>query len=333
MAVKDMEIVKEIDADHQVIREENGNLYFRKLLRVYNTDVYAWLKEHPSGYFPKVLSYEETGKGLLVKEEYVNGKPLNEVLPFLSEGEKAGIFSEVLEAVSYLHQANPPIVHRDIKEENILVMKDGCVKLCDYNAAKIVQKNEPRDTVLIGTEGLAAPEQYGFGSSDERTDIYALGILIRDMFPGDKHMLKVADRCTQLKPEDRYQSIDELKTDMKRRIHFHINIPGFRTGNPRNMFIAITAYLFIFYVILNMNFTSKDGAVITDLAYIRTERLVYILILFAYVDLFTGWTGIYSHLLWMKSKKRVLKVLGYLLASIWILVIGAIVLLLVETTL
>ena len=67
--------------------------------------------------------------------------------------------SEICDGLLFLHAAEPPIIHRDIKAENILIDRTGCVKIIDYDAAKMYHKGKNRDTVLIGTEGSAAPEQ------------------------------------------------------------------------------------------------------------------------------------------------------------------------------
>ena len=84
----------------------------------------------------------------------------------------------ILEA---LHSMTPPIIHRDIKPSNIIITSYNYAMLLDFNAAKQFSGQNESDTVLIGTPGYAAPEQYGFGSSSPKTDIYSLGIVLREM--------------------------------------------------------------------------------------------------------------------------------------------------------
>ena len=72
-----------------------------------------------------------------------------------------------------------------------------------------------RDTVLIGTPGVAAPEQYGFAQSDVRTDIYSLDLLIKQLFPNDSKMLKISEKATKMDPNYRYSSVINLKSDIE----------------------------------------------------------------------------------------------------------------------
>ena len=82
----------------------------------------------------------------------------------------------------------------------------------------IFHEEKAQDTILIGTEGFAAPEQYGFRQSDPRTDIYAVGVLLNYMLTGKNQVEKLAEgrfqnmilKCTKLAPEARYQSVDDI---------------------------------------------------------------------------------------------------------------------------
>lgn len=67
-----------------------------------------------------------------------------------------------------LHSMTPPIIHRDIKPSNIIITSYNYAMLLDFNAAKQFSGQNESDTVLIGTPGYAAPEQYGFGSSSPK---------------------------------------------------------------------------------------------------------------------------------------------------------------------
>ena len=84
-----------------------------------------------------------------------------------------------------------PIIHRDIKPSNIMITEQNHVVLLDFNAAKLYTNASTNDTVLLGTKGYAAPEQYGFGSSSPQTDIYAIGVLIKE---AADHMTNVPER-------------------------------------------------------------------------------------------------------------------------------------------
>ena len=75
----------------------------------------------------------------------------------------------------------PAIIHRDIKPSNIIITAYNRAVLLDFNAAKYYSCQSTEDTVLLGTQGYASPEQYGFGSSSPQTDIYSMGILFREL--------------------------------------------------------------------------------------------------------------------------------------------------------
>ena len=93
------------------------------------------------------------------------------------------VIGQICNGVKVLHENT--IVHRDLKPENILIDSKGCIKIIDYDAAKIYSWGKNEDTFLLGTAGYAAPEQYGIVQSDMRTDIYALGVLINVMLTGE----------------------------------------------------------------------------------------------------------------------------------------------------
>ena len=110
---------------------------------------------------------------------------------------------------------DPPIIHRDIKASNIIISQEGTVTLLDMDAAKWYRDQSDRDTKLIGTYGYAAPEQYGFGASDERTDIYSIGVLLNVTLTGCLPSQKMAEgrigavieKCVKLDPKERYASV------------------------------------------------------------------------------------------------------------------------------
>ncbi len=328
MNVQEMETIGIIDENKKIIKDEEGKMYYLKVIENYNLSVFAWLKEHENTHIPTIFSYEEKDGKLEVIESYIKGITLEQILKHdISLKERKDIFQQILDGISFLHHACPPIIHRDIKSTNIMIDQDGVVKIIDYDAAKIYQKNQPRDTVLLGTEGIAAPEQYGFGSSDTRTDIYALGILIRTMFQDDLHMLEVADICTQMKPSDRYQSIEELNEaihtyNAKRKPK--INIPGFRTGTIWHMLVALICYFFIFYICFTGEVTVGEQ-VVTNPLFIIIYRLDLLFILFSWVDIITSWTGFFNQFPWIKDKNIIKRIFGYAFACMLVLIVAAII--------
>ena len=202
------------DGKSIVMDPETETLYYKKRLSVYSIPVFRYLKENKHKNIPEIhLFWQEEGD-LIVIEELIQGKTLDEMLesgekiPF---EEKKRILLELCDALEYLHSSKPPIIHRDIKAANVMIRSDNTVKLIDYDAAKQFVAEKTRDTVLIGTQGIAAPEQYGFGQSDERTDIYAMGKLIEHLLPESVHAMEIAEKATRLQPDMRYGTISEMR--------------------------------------------------------------------------------------------------------------------------
>ena len=118
-----------------------------------------------------------------------------------------------------LHSGDQPIIHSDIKPSNVMVTEDDRLYLIDLNAARIMTKEKSRDTRLLGTEGFAAPEQFGFGESTPLSDIFAVGNFMNVLLTGDtnadslpQNKLKpVIQKCLELNPKDRYASALQLK--------------------------------------------------------------------------------------------------------------------------
>lgn len=201
---------------------ETNEIYVRKELLLYNLEVYAQLKEKQFDNIPKVIECVEDENHLIVIEEYIHGKTLETVMEeqgVLSEENATFVIWALCDILRELHGNTPPIIHRDIKPSNIIFSSDGIVKLIDFNAARELRAEQNEDTRLMGTRRFAAPEQYGFGQSDPRTDIYALGITLYYMLTGDypdsgKYAGKYYDiitKCIPLAKENRYSSVDALQ--------------------------------------------------------------------------------------------------------------------------
>lgn len=142
--------------------------------------------------------------------EYVSGEPLN--AGNLPKDRLYEIFSEICEGIAALHSVG--IVHRDIKPSNIMLTDSGKIKIIDYDAARLKKPEADKDTTFIGTDGFAAPEQYGFMQTDERSDIYALGVTMK-LLLGEQYMHSpykaVAEKCMRFDPQKRYSSAAAVK--------------------------------------------------------------------------------------------------------------------------
>ena len=201
---------------------------------------------------------------------------------------------QLASALNYLHNMNPPIIYRDMKPSNVMIKPEGGVKLIDFGTAKEYEIENNADTTALGTRGYAAPEQFGFGQSDKRTDIYALGVLINvcltGQLPKDKlctshGFREIVKKCTNIEPQNRYNDVGELMNDImvvlgmrqqsgnqykKSFLDSQLNIagikpnsrflPGFRTLIWWKMITAVLGYGFMVWLTMTMNMTEKDNA-------------------------------------------------------------------------
>ena len=200
----------------------NSELCVKKTLDIYSRDVYEQLASVRIEGVPAVKECVADDGKLIVVEEYVQGRSLKQVLDehgLLNEEQAYEIAVQLVDIHVRLHQLEPAIVHRDIKPSNIIIEKNGHVNLIDFNAARHVNADKNEDTRMLGTVYFAAPEQFGFGQSDERTDIYGLGATINYIMTGDKPGAGIAEcifsdilkKCLMVDAKDRYQSAEELR--------------------------------------------------------------------------------------------------------------------------
>lgn len=302
-----------------VIDQTSEHIYLRKILSDYSTEVYAYLKDHRCRNIPYVHDFWQEDASLIVIEEYIPGETLADRLQKpLSEADALHILFGLLDALEFLHHAEPPIIHRDIKPENIMLTDDGIVKLVDYDAAKLSHPGSSKDTVLMGTAGSAAPEQYGFAASDARTDIYAVGILMKSLFPETNCYRNIIKKATRIDMEKRYTNVSALRRAILRAGRFrseapvvegfHLPLPGFRSGNPTLMAFSAIAYIFLLYICLRLQIPSADST-----ALLWGYRITSLMIFLSLLDLFSDWTPVSRSLPFIHSRHRIVRILVRLL--------------------
>lgn len=207
---------------HIVSRE----LFVKKTLYIYSKPVYdQLLNTHING-IPNIIECIKDDKQLIIIEEYINGKTLSQIINeqgLFNEYKAYDIAVKLAHILVNLQSSIPPIIHRDIKPSNIIIDKNQQLYLIDFNAARHVNNNNYEDTKMLGTVYFAAPEQYGFGQSDERTDVYGFGATINYLMTGDKPRAGIAQcnysyilkKCLMLDAINRYQSALELLNAIK----------------------------------------------------------------------------------------------------------------------
>ena len=184
--------------------------------------------DHPD--IPKLVEYMEDGDTCVVIREYAEGKPLDRYVAerVISEPVIIGIGMKICCVLEYLHGLPEPVIHRDIKPQNIIVDDSGEIKLIDFGISRIRNEQSAVDTVFAGTVAYAPPEQYGFRQTDQRADIYSLGMVLQYMLTGNVDTTsdkcgtegsclgEIIGKCTSFAPEKRFRNIKELHKSLAR---------------------------------------------------------------------------------------------------------------------
>ena len=182
--------------------------------------------------------YSSDKRYVYLVQEYIDGESLlqlfeNRTKPFsqLFVLDLAIQLSEILE---YLHAQKPTIIYRDLKPGNLMLTKDGRLKLIDFGIARRYDVHKVKDTLQIGTVGFAAPEQFEKRQSDTRTDLFSLGSLMYFFLSGGKFVYiaqkplrtfrkglsrdvaKIIHQLVQHEPEKRIQSAQDLKQRLEK---------------------------------------------------------------------------------------------------------------------
>lgn len=311
---------------------ETGELFVKKVVEIYSRSIYERLMESRIKNIPQIHLLLEDGEKLIVIEEYIHGDSLDKLLKkngFMSEEQVVEIAMGVCDILKSLHNHQVPIIHRDIKPSNIMLSKDGVVKLVDFNAAKEYETEKSEDTRLMGTQDFAAPEQYGFGQSSPKTDIYALGVTMNYLLTGDypKNKLwdgklkKVIQKCTMINPKERYQDIRQLKAALPgkrnrenencqkksilvRNLYpYHYLLPvGFRSGVLWKMILSLYGYAFIADLSFTLEVTKTSGTEATGI-YLWLNRVFLLLMMLGVVMFCGNYCGVRNHLPLMNKNK------------------------------
>lgn len=183
---------------------------------------------------PSIVDVIDSDENFLIVMDYIEGNTLEKLI------EENGVYPQedivdwavqLCDVLRYLHERPNPIIYRDMKPSNVMLKSDGNVVLIDFGTAREFKEQNAGDTTCLGTQGYAAPEQFGgMGQTDARTDIYCLGATMYHLLTGhnpseppyemypirqwnsalSSGLEKVVLKCTRKNPADRYQSASEL---------------------------------------------------------------------------------------------------------------------------
>ncbi|WP_461822308.1 serine/threonine protein kinase [Blautia stercoris] len=195
------------------------------------TDILKRLN-HP--HLPSIIDVIDRDDTFLIVMDYIEGKSLDYWLKKDGAQPQEKVVEwakQICDVLGYLHSRKPPIIYRDLKPANVMLKPDGQIMIIDFGTAREFKETSIEDTSCLGTQGYAAPEQYGgHGQTDARTDIYTLGATMYHLLTGHNPSLppyemypirrwnpalssgleKIVLKCTQRNPNDRYQNCAEL---------------------------------------------------------------------------------------------------------------------------
>ena len=205
----------------------------------------AGLQQHPN--IVTIYDMGEEQKLPYIAMELIEGESLDQVIQrrtTLSVTLKIAYALQACRAFDYAHKRG--IVHRDIKPGNVLVTRDGVVKVVDFGIARVLDTSKTQTGMLIGTFAYMSPEQYHGEHADERSDIWSFGVLLYELlcyqrpFVGETparlmHSIcsqepqRVCERATDCPPEidaivakllrksalDRFQSMEDLFLELE----------------------------------------------------------------------------------------------------------------------
>lgn len=183
--------------------------------------------DHPG--LPRYTGKFENERMLCVVREYVNGTSLERYAAQneLDERQAVAFAVELCDILAYLHGQTPPVIHRDIKPQNLIVDEKDRLHLIDFGISRTYDENAKQDTVCFGTKDFAPPEQYGFAQTDMRTDIFSLGVLLGWMLTRNserknicrniknRRLRRIVEKCTAFSPDKRYRSVVQVKKALR----------------------------------------------------------------------------------------------------------------------
>ena len=221
-------LVTDQKSDEKYLLKINRNQNGCGILKAEHQKLCQLSEAFPKEYRSSVYQ-EENGTEYLLKH-YIPGMDLEDYQERnrpLSVQEVLRLAIQICEIVEKLHTLTPPILHRDIKPKNLIIDYKGSPHLIDFETARNYCENKSKDTVLLGTEGNAAPEQYGYSQTDVRTDIFGIGKVLEFLCVENdickiknartrKQIKNITATATAFDPAHRYQSVFMLKCALKK---------------------------------------------------------------------------------------------------------------------
>lgn len=253
-------LVKQISSGKTALLKTTGDFLFAEtLINEKNILDFIRQQEHPiAAGFPYNLAVIQTQDTYYYVRSYIEGKTLEELCesnlkkPGMSPSLALNYAIQLTELLQFLHTLKPPVIHRDIKPQNVVVDTNGICHFIDMGISRFFDKAKKSDTLIMGTRITAPPEQFGYHQTDIRSDLYSLGIVLYYCITGEyeiqeKHLAelepdiqKIITKATMFDPDKRYQTTEELLPDLlTARYHFSPSRSSLQTskGFPKKALI------------------------------------------------------------------------------------------------
>ena len=201
-----------------------GTEYAGRMLRN-EMEILEKLADRKLSGIPKAYRIFEENREVYLVREYIEGTPLAQMVlqkGEIPETEICRISRKICRTAEQFQNPDNLMIHRDIKPENIVITPGGEAVFIDFGTMRSYKKDGSRDTFVVGTRGTAAPEQYGYTQTDQRTDVYAIGqtmlYMVSESYEMDqlsecnisRKMKKVIEKACSFEPDKRYTDASEL---------------------------------------------------------------------------------------------------------------------------
>lgn len=285
------EVRKSLNRDFNLLRQR----------LVMETDLLKKLN-HPN--LPSIVDVIDSDENFLIVMDYIEGSTLGKLLD--EEGAQpqekvVGWALQLCDVLDYLHTRQVPVIYRDMKPSNVMLRPDGSIVLIDFGAAREFKEKNMSDTCCLGTNGYAAPEQFGgMGQTDARTDIYCLGTTMYHLLTGHNPskppyeiypitewnpglstgLERIIHKCTRKNPEERYQTVREFRYDLEHYTELETQVQ--RMYHSRLKQMGHTAVISLL--------CSAGGSMMTDRSFILFAILVVLFLLLGIImDIAKNW--------------------------------------------
>ncbi len=285
------EELKPLNESTSIVRNiQSGEIYIKKQLENVNINLAEKLCSIRHRNLAAVIEITNENGVNYSYSEYVPGCSLQSYIDdgkIFSVKEAETIILSVCNGLEILHTNG--IIHRDITASNIILSYDGNVKIIDYGIIRAKRENAECDTHILGTAGYAAPEQFGFFQTDERADVYSVGVLLNVLltgkFPNEElckgKFQKIIEKCISMDLANRYANVTEIKEQILCKEIIHSNeegFPGFRSKSIITRTLSVVLYLAVLIAFAGIIYAFYENGGVKKALFSATAQVISIVI-------------------------------------------------------